>query len=215
MQFDVDNQPGRHRTHRLLAGARRTAHPRRHAVPPLRDHGRGPVGRRDERRSHPPLVRAGERRPRAWRTLPDRGQRRRDLITDVRTPFALRPHLGVRRRRELGRGACLGRGRRPGAADAHPHRAPLGALGHLRAGRGRRRLGAGSPGTGPTSGALGRAEAGRGGLRHVRRTAGHSPSAAARVGAGRRPRPARTPTSPPRRRDAPTAFYTGEPIDPA
>ena len=79
------------------------------AVPPLRGHGRGPVGRR-RARAHSALVRArssGEfGRADATRSRAARaGSSRR-----AEPPSPLRAHLGVRRRRELGRGAVSDEG---------------------------------------------------------------------------------------------------------
>ena len=75
----------------------------------LHDDGRGRVGRRDERGAYSALVSARHRRPSTLRPLSAGGQRRR---RDHGLPAAvpLRAHVGVRRRRQLGRGAPLGGG---------------------------------------------------------------------------------------------------------
>ena len=71
-----------------------------------------------------------------WRPVPVGRQRgRRDQ--NVRTAGASRADVGVRRGRELGGGAFVGRWRRSRAADAHPHRAAFAPLGRVRAGGGR------------------------------------------------------------------------------
>ena len=119
---------------------------------------RRPLGRADQRRAHPALVPADQRRSEARRPLPARRQRRRDDHR-LRTAAAAVGHLGVRRRDQLGERQPRGRRRRdpPGAGAHRPHPRPATTSGTSSARRGGRRLGPGPGGPWPAPGRRGAA----------------------------------------------------------
>ena len=98
-----------------------------------------------DRRAHPALAHAGQRRAAPRRPLPAGGQRGRGRRA-LRSAAVVRRDLGVRRRRELDRAAPGPRGRGH-AVHAGAHRARRRrAVDRVRPRRGRRRLGLDAPG---------------------------------------------------------------------